>query len=212
MGAPGERKNGWIIPCILATLQCGALLFAALWLATRPSIFDRYYSLLVRSPSLKDVHEIGLWLNSNQSPQALAPAMSQGQFSEKELAHYADVRAEVRKIPAAFFICASAFFALYIAGLRSNLVQTIQWWAFAIMLIFVCSCIGLAIWDWRMFFRWIHYPLFGSTSWRFPIDSYSLQLFPVGFWRAAGIIVVLPPLLFPCLILAFQTKKARSTS
>lgn len=189
---------------VIAVLQCFGLLLAGVWVATRPPIFDRYYGILVRSPSSRDAHEIVAWLKSDRTEQDLLVHVVDRRLTEKELKHFADVRSWLHKVPKYCLGCALLITLAFFSARRANFVPLIERRSLVFMVLVLCGCIALASWDWRIFFTWVHYPLFGSTSWRFPRGSYSLQLFPSSFWRAAGIMVAAPALLIPILLLGLR--------
>lgn len=202
-----EGRVGFALPLawIIAIIQSFTLLLAGIWIATRPGIFDRYYGFLVRSPSPSDAHEIVSWLKTDQSKEELFAHVVGRQLTERELNHYADVRVWAGKVPRSILWCAISMMLMYLSVRKLKLLPLIERRALCFMALLLGGCVAFAVWDWRIFFTWVHYPLFGSTSWRFPRGSYSLQLFPSSFWSAAGILVTAPALLVPILILALRS-------
>src|SRR5690349_2387963 len=113
MRARGSVRLALLTAGLIAIAQCCALLLAGVWLATRPAVFDRYYSLLVTSPNVHDARQVVLWLNSSGDIEALSNRLVERRLSPKELSHFADVRAWLRKVPLSILACAGVCFALW---------------------------------------------------------------------------------------------------
>ena len=183
----------------------------ALCLLTAPAVFGWYYRSLHVSAHDRDAEAVVRWLSSTYRQRSLALAVSEGKLQPKELRHYADVREVFRYFPrlAAGFGLLSVL--LLVAGRPGwPFLAAAQWRGFLCWIALVLALGGLALWDWQLFFAWLHHPFFGDESWRLSDDAYSLQLFPMKFWRiATGFVLVVPIALFGTLFALANAFRSR---
>lgn len=181
---------------VLAVLQVGFSLAAAVWLLTVPAVFDVYYPLVRPSADASDARALMEWLSTDYRARSLQLAVKGGTLTEKELRHYLDVRRVLRWVPrAALGAAMLAVVLMAVIKPSRELLRAVQWRAFGLWGALLLVCGGIACWDWKLFFAWMHQPFFGDRSWRMPRNSYSLALFPASFWRITAACVLLAPAL-----------------
>lgn len=185
----------------------------AAWLLTLPAAFGVYYSLLRPSAHSADARAVVQWLRTEHRTRSLNLALRDGKLTDRELRHFVDVRQQFpwfgRTALAAVILA-----ALWIAVARPSrgafaAAQRRALWIWAALLLVLG---GLAVWDWKLFFAWMHQPFFGDRSWRMPRSSYSLVLFPASFWKFTAACVLLAPgltLLAGCLASRWRTSRQR---
>lgn len=166
----------------------------AAWLLTLPAAFGVHYSLLRPSAHNADAKAVVQWLRTEHRTRSLNLALRDGKLTDKELRHFQDVRQQFPWFGRTA-LAAAALTALLIVATRPSreAFAAVQWralWIWAALLLFFG---GTAVWDWKLFFAWMHQPFFGDRSWRMPRNSYSLVLFPASFWRFAAAWVLLAP-------------------
>jgi hypothetical protein len=177
-------------------LELFLFLSVALCLLIWPPIFDKTYRALGVSAHPRDAATVVRWLSSSDRERSLNLALTEGQAGPKELHHYSDVRRLFRWFPRLALGAAAGLALVLVSGQASRgLLAAAQWRGFWIYAGLMIVLGGLAWWDWKLFFAWLHHPFFGDTSWRLPKGSYSLQLFPTSFWRRATAGVLLAPAL-----------------
>jgi len=193
---------------LTAGLQFLSLLTGSIWLLSRPAVFILYYSNPPQEA--RDAQAIVRWLNSQTSATEINVPLRAGHLADKETAHFADVRRALQVNQVLFLACTTL------------LVGILAWKRFSPTLIFAAQtrclvlcgtlwlfALVLAVWDWKVFFAWLHDPLFGPTSWRLPRNSYSLQLFPASFWRAIGAAVLLSPVVISTLAALLLSRRGK---
>lgn len=193
MSAPVRRVEqilAWLVG-LLEVLSCMAL---AAWILTLPSVFGAYYPLLGFSSHSRDAQAVVDWLQTDQRQWYLHAAVTGGELTPKELGHFADVRRVFRDLPKVALWLGALAVAMTAAGRLSGTAFSVaQVRGLVVWLALVVCLGGLAYWDWKLLFAWVHRPLFGEHSWRFADSAYSLQLFPQSFWRFTAVAVLLTP-------------------
>lgn len=193
---------------LTAGLQFLSLLSGSVWLLSRPFVFTLYYSNPPQEA--RDAQAIVRWLNSQKPAKAINVPLRAGHLTDKETAHFGDVRRALQANQALFLACTTL------------LVGILAWKRFSPTLIraaqprclVLCGTLSLfslvlALWDWKVFFAWLHDPLFGPTSWRLPRNSYSLRLFPAPFWGAIGATVLLSPAVISALAALLLSRRGK---
>jgi uncharacterized membrane protein len=198
------------------TAQWLAALALALWLLAFPPVFGLYYPAFKTDQDREDARAIVDWLAGGGDLNALQAAVLKGHLSQKELDHFADVRALFRKMPLVFGTVLIGMIALLAWKKPSR-----EWfWAAQkrglIVFAGALFCLAvLGVWNWKLLFAWVHYPFFGATSWKLPNSAYSLQLFPMFFWQVmSAVFLAAATLVSGALALGLQRlvpeKEARS--
>jgi hypothetical protein len=175
-------------------LELFLFLSVALCLLIWPPVFGGIYRAVGVSTHPRDATTVVRWLASADRERSLNLALTEGQVGPKELHHYSDVRRLFRWFPRLALGAAVGLALVLASGQASRrLLAAAQWRGFWVYAGLIMVLGGLAWWDWKLFFAWLHHPFFGDTSWRLPKGSYSLQLFPTSFWRVVTAGVLLAP-------------------
>lgn len=167
-----------------------------IWLMFWPPVFEVGYVLIDARPERKtDAVMIVQWLHYRAPPAWLNANLSHGKLSRKEINHYADVREWVERFPLAIAGLAGLW-AAFIAVVRRNgeLIAAAQLRGLCFLALGSLAGGLLALWDWKVLFAWLHYPFFGSTSWRLSDSAYSLRLFPAAFWQMMSCVSLAVPM------------------
>lgn len=176
-----------VLSWILAFLQSVALLAFLAWLLSWPAVFKVYYPAMKISTGTADAVQIVKWLARRDPPRVLNAGLSSGQLSAKEVAHFAAVRKVFHGVPGVLGATGLFYSSLLLwRRFAIALVIAAQWRSLCLLVLASAAVAGLAAWDWKTLFAWLHLPLFGTESWRFPASAYSLQLFPAVFWQLTG--------------------------
>ncbi|MHC1764848.1 MAG: DUF1461 domain-containing protein [Verrucomicrobiia bacterium] len=183
----------------------------AAWLLTLPAVFGVYYSLLRPSAHTADAKAVVQWLRTEHRTRSLSHTLRDGKLTDKELRHFSDVRQQFPWFSRTA-LAAAGLAALLVARTKPSheafaSAQSKAFWIWAALLLVLG---GLALWDWKLFFAWMHQPFFGDRSWRMPRSSYSLVLFPASFWQFTAACVLLAPgltLLAGCLATRWRTSR-----
>ena len=175
------------------------LLCLSIWFFCYPFVFRQFYKLSVGEEQMREASRVVGWLGGSAPVEDLAARLRGGALGEKEMAHFVDVRAWL--LHAKTFAIVGSLALVIISFLARGRVSSFAEFLIAAggraLLIFgALVLLGgvFALWDWKLFFAWIHYPFFGATSWKLPKASYTLQLFPTAYWRLMGIALALTPL------------------
>jgi hypothetical protein len=181
----------------LGFIELIAGLLMAVWLLSSPPVFRLYYPASGDPARVADATTIVEWLAGQESFTALNSQLTRGALTRKELNHYADVRRILEQVSTAVWLSACVVMALIVAAFKisPDVLQAAQWRGLSVLGILMLASCALAWWDWEVLFAWMHYPLFGPTSWRLSRTAYSLQLFPDSFWQTSTIIVCAFPVL-----------------
>jgi uncharacterized membrane protein len=130
-------------------------------------------------------------------------------MTPNELRHYSDVRRVLPWLTRLLAVTAAAILLLAILRPRRRPdLRRIHRAGLLLWLGVSLVAAMLAWWDWKLFFSWIHHPIFGPDSWRFSKDAHSLQLFPASFWRALLAVIALTP----ALVLALTARALSAAS
>lgn len=196
------RRN-WI-GLMFAIVQCSLFLILVLWLLSRESVFVTLFSKLRPDASLNDARALMAWMGGQEDTVALFSQVGEGgRFNTRELNHYLDVRYWLHWLPFliilltfAWGVVSMAIFQFTRISYKTVQISFLKLWIFLILVFGVWGAI-----HWDSLFSALHYPFFGSHSWRLPADSYSLQLFPEWFWGALGAMVAGIPVLFSLILI-----------
>lgn len=145
------------------------------------------------------------WQRTSFRERSLNLALRDGQFSQKELKHYSDVRRWLQRVPllATFLPTALAVASLTFKTSRADRLRVHK--TGLIVWLIVAGLAGvIAWWNWQGVFALVHRPFFGERSWRLPNSAYSLALFPPVFWSAAFGLVLLSPALLYAVVIALS--------
>jgi hypothetical protein len=166
------------------------------WLLAQPILFGGYYPILSGAPYRNDATRLVRWLHSSEPESALESGFRHGRLRAKEVKHYADVRKLFQRLKLSLLMTTLGAAAVMAIG-RPSVAFLGQVQARALALLLLATAFGslLAWWDWKTFFAWIHYPLFGESSWRLGRSAFSLALFPADFWRNTGLFLMSVPLI-----------------
>lgn len=186
-----------ITPWFLAILELALAMTLAIWCLSRPAVFSVYYPALNHGTETQDAVAVVNWLSSTHRQRSLSHALQSGQMQPKELRHYGEVRRLLAQLPGmAGVLAASLLILLMVARPSRALWITAQKRGIVLWLSLLAIAGGLALWDWQLFWAWVHQPFFGPKAWRLSSDAYSLQLFPVAFWRTLTAVVLVAPAIF----------------
>ncbi len=164
-----------------------ALLAFLAWLLNWPAVFKVYYSAMKISAGTADAVQIVEWRAGREPPAVLNAGLSSGQLSAKEVAHFAAVRKVFQGVPAVLGATVLLYSSLLLwRRFAFALAMAVQWRSLCLLVLASAAGAGLAAWDWKTLFAWLHLPLFGTESWQFPALAYGLQLFPAVFWQLTG--------------------------
>jgi hypothetical protein len=190
---PQRRWARVMVPWLFGSLEMLALLIVSIWLLAAPRVFQAYYPFLNSRGNVSDATLVSKWLWSKGSVFDLNPNLSSGKFIRKELSHYADVRRWLRRTPPLFAGLLLSMGILWQISPTRETFSRAQWRGLTLLMLLSTVSAAVAFWNWRFFFAAIHYPFFGSTSWKLPDNCYSLRLFPSLFWQFAGSIAIALP-------------------
>lgn len=204
------RRN-WI-GLLFGIVQSGLFLILILWLLSRENVFTTLFAQLRPEASLNDVRALMTWMGGQEDTVALFSHVGEGgRFNTRELNHYRDVRYWLHWLPFLIILLTFSWGIVTMAIHQFTRIshRTVQFaflklWGFLILVLGVWGVI-----HWDSLFSALHYPFFGSYSWRLPADSYSLQLFPEWFWGVLGSMVALLPVLFSVVLILITPKRKR---
>lgn len=194
---------------LFGVVEALAGVLGVIWLLFWPPLHALYYSV-TDFPSEREADALTVvrWVQGDAPAAVLNSGLQGGKFSRKELNHYRDVRAWVDRIPLAVTgLGLSMAWIGWMNSDRRRLIASAQ--VRGVFFLGIASAFSgfFAVWDWKVFFAWLHLPFFGTTSWRFSNSAYSLQLFPAEFWQWMTVASAVVPLVSMAVIWTFVSKR-----
>jgi len=179
------------------------MLLGSILVTAYPPVWEKIHRSAMQD-SLREKHYVdankitsGLW--SAEPYEEISESLSYWKkMNEKEIAHYEDVRDLLGVARVVLVVCAAiVLLGCFLAGWKKVWLSGFA----SFVLLGIIAGIWMMI-HWHSLFKALHWAIFWDDSWKLPLKSYSLGLFPHKVWQQAGGVVAIlisVPLLVPIL-------------
>jgi integral membrane protein (TIGR01906 family) len=191
---PGFRLVSAIIAGIaLAVLVVGMSLYPMLHPTFTQILANRYSEVseigLPHLAALRLAEQVREFVADGDVDQLPASVNGRPGFDAAAVSHLRDVRrvlAGARTFTGVLAAVMAVWLGVMIASRRFSQIASAMLAAAIACVAFVLLGIAAGLLDFDSLFAWFHSLFFASGTWTFPADSLLIELFPEGFWVAAG--------------------------
>lgn len=168
-------------------------LLSALAIVASPAGWEMVYKAPEKMPvsAKEDGVTIAKHLWSERSYAEVSNELQGGRLNEREMKHYEDLQEKFRQVKILLWLGVPAL-ALAFFWLRMRRVLWCSLTGYALL----STAVGIwAFTNWRHCFHTLHWWIFQDASWRLPMNSYSLKIYPYAVWHHVMIVMFLVILL-----------------